>query len=406
MHSEMITWQTKKLGDICVIELGKTPFRGNPEFWDTEKRTKNIWLSIADLLNADENIISDSKEYISDEGAQMSRIVKKGTLLASFKLTLGRLAFAGKDLYTNEAIAALTIKNDKEISREYLYHYLIFFDWHGEVKGDVKVKGKTLNKAKLKEIKIIFPPLTEQKRIVKILDEVFEEVGKAKEGAERNLKNSRELFESYLQNIFAHPGEDWEEKSLEELGKITSSKRIYKKEYVKEGIPFYRIKEIKELAHDKNITLELYISKKRYKEIKNIFGVPLIGDILMTAVGTIGEIYVVKNNEEFYFKDGNILWFKNFNSVDPYFLKFVLMSFVEQINKLSKGSAYSALTIEKIEKHRIFFPKSLPEQKSIVAKLDALSDQTKKLEAIYKKKLADLDELKKSILKKAFSGEL
>ena len=126
----------------------------------------------------------------------------------------------------------------------------------------------------------------------------------------------------------------------------------------------------------------------------------------MTAVGTIGEIYVVKNDEEFYFKDGNILWFKNFNSVDPYFLKFVLMSFVEQINKLSKGSAYSALTIEKIEKHRIFLPKSLSEQKAIVAKLDALSAETKKLENIYKQKLADLEELKKSILKKAFTGKL
>jgi type I restriction enzyme S subunit len=126
----------------------------------------------------------------------------------------------------------------------------------------------------------------------------------------------------------------------------------------------------------------------------------------MTAVGTIGEIYVVKNDDEFYFKDGNILWFKNFNSVDPYFLKFVLTSFVEQINKLSKGSAYNALTIEKIEKHPISLPKSIAEQKAIVKKLTSLSAETKKLEAIYNQKLADLEELKKSFLKKAFSGEL
>lgn len=255
-------------------------------------------------------------------------------------------------------------------------------------------------------IEILLPPLSEQHRIVKILDEVFLDVAKAKENTEKNLQNAKDLFESYLQSIFANPGKDWEGKSLEDLGKITSSKRIYKNEYVKEGVPFYRIKEIKELAHDKNITLELYISKKRYKEIKDIFGVPLIGDVLMTAVGTIGEIYIVKNDEEFYFKDGNILWFKNFNSVDPYFLKFILMSFVEQINKLSQGSAYNALTIEKIEKHRIFLPKSLTEQKSIVKKINQLSVETKKLENIYKKKLANLEELKKSFLKKAFSGEL
>jgi type I restriction enzyme S subunit len=75
-------------------------------------------------------------------------------LLVSFKLTLGRLAFAGVDLRTNEAIAALNIKKEDEIIKEYLYHYLTFFDWDKLASGDVKVKGKTLNKTKLKEITI------------------------------------------------------------------------------------------------------------------------------------------------------------------------------------------------------------------------------------------------------------
>lgn len=272
---------------------------------------------------------------------------------------------------------------------------------------DLKSLGYARHYRLLKEIEVSYPDsLAEQKRIVKTLDEVFEGITKVKENAEKNLKNSHELFESYLQSVFADPGNDWEEKSLEELGQITSSKRIYKKEYAKTGVPFYRIKEVKELAHEKNVTVELYISKERYKEIKDVFGIPKEGDILMTAVGTIGEIYVVGRDGDFYFKDGNVLWLKDFDSVDPYFLKFVLMSFVESIKKLSKGSAYSALTIEKIEKHKIFLPKSLSEQKAIVKKLDALSEQTKKLEAIYKQKIADLEELKKSVLKKAFAGEL
>ena len=167
----------------------------------------------------------------------------------------------------------------------------------------------------------------------------------------------------------------------------------------------HRIKEVKELANDREISLELFISKERYNEIKKAFGVPSVGDILMTAVGTIGEIYVVKDESEFYFKDGNVLWFRNFESIDSYFLKYVLVFFVEQIKKLSQGSAYNALTIEKIEKHKIFIPK-LIEQKAIVKKLDGLSEQTKKLESIYQKKLVDLEELKKSVLNKAFTGEL
>ncbi|MFA5736896.1 MAG: restriction endonuclease subunit S [Candidatus Paceibacterota bacterium] len=399
-------WQTKKLGEICDIEIGKTPSRSNKKLWDIEKTTKNVWLSIRDLSNAEDGIISDSREYVSDKAASSLSLVEKGTLLVSFKLTLGRLAFAGKDLYTNEAIAALNIKDEKEISREYLYQYLSYFDWDAATKGDVKVKGKTLNKAKLKEIEIVYPPLPEQKRIVKTLDETFKKLEKAKEITEKNLRNSKELFDSYLQGVFNSPNSNWKEKRLEELGQITSSKRIYKKEYVTHGIPFYRIKEIKELAHDKKITIELYISKDRYKEIKNIFGIPKEGDILMTAVGTIGEIYVVKKDEEFYFKDGNILWFKNFDTVDPNFLKYALISFVEQINNLSKGSAYSALTIEKIEKHKIFIPTDIKEQKSIVKKLDHLSEQTKNLELIYQKKISAIEELKRSILSKAFSKGL
>ena len=260
--------------------------------------------------------------------------------------------------------------------------------------------------SRLKNIDITYPQLSEQKRIVKILDETFEKLEKVKHNAENNLDNSKELFESYLHNIFNSSNNNWQEKFLEELGQITSSKRIYKKEYVKDGIPFYRIKEIKELAHDKDITIELFISKDRYKEIKDVFGIPKEGDILMTAVGTIGEIYVVKKDEKFYFKDGNILWFKDFNGIDSTFLKYALMSFVEQINKMSKGSAYSALTIEKIEKHKIFIPDNIAEQKSIVKKLDQLSEQTKKLESIYQSKLLAIEELKKSILSKAFSKGL
>ncbi|MDD5319610.1 MAG: hypothetical protein PHD43_03140 [Methylococcales bacterium] len=105
------------------------------------------------------------------------------------------------------------------------------------------------------------PPLPEQQRTVAILDEVFAAIAKAKANAEQNLKNAKELFESYLQSVFKYKDKGWEEKCLDELGVITSSKRIYQREYVKEGVPFYRTKEIKELSNGKEITLELFISR-------------------------------------------------------------------------------------------------------------------------------------------------
>jgi type I restriction enzyme S subunit len=163
--------------------------------------------------------------------------------------------------------------------------------------------------------------------------------------------------------------EGWEFHKLGDLGTLTSSKRIFKSEYVTEGVPFYRSKEIKELGNGRDISLELYITNERYNEIKKQFGVPLKGDILLTAVGTIGEMYVVDESHPFYFKDGNIMWLKNFDSLDSYFLKYALTLFVEQLKAMSQGSAYSALTIEKLKKYSIPAP-PLTEQKQIVALLD------------------------------------
>lgn len=395
------SWQTKKLSEVCEFQNG---FAFKSKLFKEDGfpvlRISNIQ---SDGISYNRLVFFDKKSY--KDNFDRYQVLKGDLVIAMSGATTGKLAISDADeiFYLNQRVGKF--KPRKDLSKDYLYHFL-----STRIEENLKISAGSaqpnLSTEQIKDFKIPLPSISEQKRIVKILDEVFEKTAKAKENAEKNLQNSKELFKSYLQSVFANPGKDWEEKRLEELGKITSSKRIYKKEYVKDGVPFYRIKEIKELAHDKNITLELYISEKRYKEIKDVFGVPLEGDILMTAVGTIGEIYVVKKDEKFYFKDGNILWFKNFNSVNPYFLKFVLMSFVEQINKLSKGSAYSALTIEKIEKHRIFLPKSISEQKSIVKKLNALSTETKKLEAIYRQKLADLEELKKSVLKKAFAGNL
>jgi len=376
-------WQTKKLDEACDVEYG------------TRVVNKKHGGSKYPVYGG------GGATFFMDRDNREDRMV-----VARFAMSEQCTRFVKGKFFLNDSGLTVSPKNIKEISQDFLDLQLYFLNdfIYSLARGAAQ---KNLDVPAFRNMEITYPEsITEQHRIVKILDEVFENVEKAKENAEKNLKNSKELFESYLQNVFANPGKDWEEKKLEELGQITSSKRIYKKEYVEEGVPFYRIKEIKELAHDKDITLELFISESRYKEIKNVFGIPKEGDILMTAVGTIGEIYVVKKDEKFYFKDGNILWFKNFDSVSPYFLKFVLMSFVEQINKLSKGSAYSALTIEKIEKHKIFIPKLISEQKAIVKKLDELSEQTKKLEGIYKQKLADLEELKKSVLNKAFSGEL
>ncbi len=381
-------WHIKKLGAVCEIDLGKTPSRANTKYWDKFKQTHNVWLSIADLLNAEDNVISDSKEYISNSGAEMSKIVKKGTLLVSFKLTLGRLAFAGKDLYTNEAIAALTINNEKELSKEYLYHYLTFFDWHAAVKGDVKIKGKTLNKSKLKEIDVLFPPLLEQKRIVKKLDEVFENAAMAKGAAEKNLQNAKELFESYLQSVFANPGKDWGEKTLREVSaELLAGGDVPKGNFSKTRTERYPIPIFANGVKDKG----LY----GYTSIRKI----VKPCVTVSARGTIG--YAEIRRESFFPIVRLIVLIPNEKLINLEFLYYVVCN----LNFANTGTSIPQLTIPMIENIKIAVP-SLEQQKSIVEKLTMLSIEVKKLERTYEQKLASVEELKKSVLASAFAGKL
>jgi type I restriction enzyme S subunit len=166
----------KTLGELCTISIGRTPARANHRFWDPNKKTNNIWLSIADLGRADSNaVISDSSEYLSDVGASTFSAVPAGTLLMSFKLTIGRLAFAGVDLRTNEAIAALIPLDPNEIDTRFLYYMLMSKDWDAIAGSDVKVKGKTLNKQKLGVIPISYPSIEIQRQVVEKLDGLMDE---------------------------------------------------------------------------------------------------------------------------------------------------------------------------------------------------------------------------------------
>jgi type I restriction enzyme, S subunit len=399
-------WQTNTLGELCEFQRGLTYAKG-----DEVESSENVVLR-ATNINLATNLLDFSElKYISDKVAvPESKKIKKGSLMictaSGSKSHLGKVAFIDDDYgYAfGGFMGMVTPKNG--LLPKYLFHLMTsvaYKDFIGALSD-----GANINNLKFDDLKrfvVPHPPLPEQKRIVGILDEAFDGIAITKSNAEMNLQNARALFESHLQSVFTQRGKGWVEKYLEELGTITSSKRIFKNEYVKSGVPFYRTKEIKELANGREITTELFISEARYNQIRAKFGVPKQGDILLTAIGTIGEIYVIEGEDDFYFKDGNVLWLKDFTSINPHFLKYVLISFVESLNKMAHGAAYSALPIQRLNAHRIFLP-SLAEQSAIVAQLDDLREETQRLESTYQQKLAVLSELKKSLLHQAFSGQL
>ncbi|WLD93357.1 restriction endonuclease subunit S [Alkalihalobacillus sp. AL-G] len=399
-------WQEKKLGDVCDIQLGKTPLRGNKKFWDQNKTTKNVWLSIADLSNAHGKIVSESKEYLSEEGAKVSKIVKEETLLVSFKLTLGRLAFAGRDLYTNEAIAALTIKSENELSKDYLYYFLTYFDWGAAAEGDVKVKGKTLNKEKLKKIKVRFPDLKEQQRIVSLLSKTFEALDKAKNRTEKSYENASSLFDSYLQGVFAKKENGWRRVSIEEVCESIIDCINKTAPTVQEPTPYKMIRT----SNVKNGKINLNSVKFVTQDTFNLWTrrqVPRQGDVLLTREAPLGEVGIIQTDDHVFLGQRIVSYRVDTSILDNNYLLYAFQSkdVQQQIQSLASGSTVLHMRVPDSKKLQLNLP-SLTEQRSIVKKLNSFLAETQRLEAIYQQKLTNLDDLKKSILNKAFNGEL
>ena len=169
--------------------------------------------------------------------------------------------------------------------------------------------------------------------------------------------------------------EEWKTYKIGSLCSISSSKRIFAKEYQPSGIPFYRGKEVIEKQKGETVSTELYISKSRYDEIKNKFGVPKEGDMLLTSVGTLGIPYVVKN-ETFYFKDGNLTWFSNFKGINSKFLYYWFLSPMAKstIDTNAIGSTQKALTIDVLSKFEIDIP-NIETQEKIVSFFSSLDSK-------------------------------
>ena len=140
----------------------------------------------------------------------------------------------------------------------------------------------------------------------------------------------------------------WPTKRMDQLCEITSSKRIFAADYVSEGVPFYRGREVTEkYKGNLDVSTELFITEEKFVEIERKFGAPKLGDLLLTSVGTLGSVYVVKPGDRFYFKDGNLTWFRNFKGLDSQFLFYWIGSpqGKAELQKCTIGSSQSAFTI-------------------------------------------------------------
>jgi type I restriction enzyme S subunit len=196
--------------------------------------------------------------------------------------------------------------------------------------------------------------------------------------------------------------EDWKAKRIGELFEVTSSKRVFQSEWKTKGVPFYRARELAVLGEQGFVENELFISREMYDAYKNAYGVPKIGDILVTGVGTLGKVYVVSDDHEFYFKDGNIIWFKSSGRASSDYVRQLYLTrlVTKQIENASAGTTVGTYTISGAKETIIPFP-PLPEQRAIAAILSDMDAEIAALEARREKTRA----LKQGMMQELLTGK-
>ena len=201
--------------------------------------------------------------------------------------------------------------------------------------------------------------------------------------------------------------DNWVWTNWGEIADITSSRRVLQKDWQKEGIPFYRTREIVALAKNQLFSNELFISQEHYDKLAKEYQMPKVGDLMVTGIGTIGICYLVKENDCFYYKDASVLCVSKKGNISSEYLKYLMSSnfMVEQIKKNSAGTTVDSLTISKYKTYKLPLP-PIDEQKRIVNKLDYFFDKIQKVKEIIEEVKEKNEARKESILSKAFTGEL
>lgn len=385
-----------------------------------------------------------------------------GDILLTKDGTLGRLAIVGQEgLCINQSVAVLRPNN--KILPKYLFYLLSTPNYQRQMIGDSDGSViKHIYITRVGKMEVDIPPIDEQREKLKHLlaldkkiklnrqtNQTLEDIAQAifkswfvdfeptrakvaaiekRQDPERaamaaiggktldeldnlnpeqlkQLQSTAALFPDSLTN--SELGEipaEWEANAMEDIVEIGSAKRIFFKEYKKSGIPFFRGKEITKLSAGKNIIPEIFISKSRFEELSQISGVPKKNDILLTSVGTIGNTYLVQENDKFYFKDGNLTWIKKYKKDNiPYYLKTWFDSKLGnlEIENIKIGSTQQAITISAINRIVILMPSFL-----INKKFNEIMEINFNMRSANLAQIESLINIRDTLLPKLLSGEI
>ena len=369
-------WEIKKLGEVIEIRNGK-----NQQAVLSETGKYKIMGSAG-------NVMGYATDFICEAGTTI----------------IGRKGNISKPIYINERFWNVDTafgfypKNEKEIDKRLVYYLCLGIDFKSMNRGTTI---PSLVKSELKTILISFPKLlSEQQRIVSILDEAFAAIAKAKANAEQNLKNAKELFDVYLHKFYTSKEEGWEEKKMKEVAEYFNGLTYSPKDVSNEGIIVLRSSNVQNDELDFKDIVRVNLNVKEKIIVKD-------GDILMCSrngsARLVGKTATIKNlNEVMTFGTFMMIVRSQYNPYLSWFFKST--DFRNQI-KGGENTMINQITRYMLDDVIISFP-PIEKQNEVVQKLNDLHLEIKKLEAIYQQKINDLEELKKSVLQKAFAGEL
>lgn len=369
-------WKTMKLVDVCIVERGSSPRPIKKYITDDEGGVN--WIKIGDTKNI-EKYIYETNQKITKEGAEKSRFVEEGDFILSNSMSFGKPYILKTQGYIHDGWFKLKLHDfvDAEYFYQLLSSPLVNDQFHNLASGSVV---KNISGDLVKKVELPIPPLTEQKQIVAILDKAFTAIDTAIANAEQNLKNAKELFESYLQNVFENKGDNWEEKRFDEICVLQRGFDLPTRLRKEGDYPL--------------------VSSNGITDYVDIWKVKSPG-VSTGRSGTIGNVHYIEKD---YFPLNTSLYIKEFHGNYERCIYYFLKQF--DLSRFQSGAGVPTLNRNNVHPEKVYFPISKDEQKQIVKKLDELSDECKKLEAIYIQKIVDLEELKKSVLQKAFSGQL
>lgn len=319
---------------------------------------------------------------------------------------VGRVVFFDSDgLYLCNNFTSVLRPIDTLVYPKYL-HYILFCNHKfGFV---TKFQNKTtgiinLQLAKyIKNTKIALPPLAEQEQIAAILDAA----DSLRQKGQQLIDHYTALSQSLFLDMFGDPvlnTMNWDAVKLGEICGVGSSKRVFSKDFVDSGVPFYRGTEVGSLGGSKEITPHLFISSQHYEELKESSGIPKVGDLLMPSICHDGRIWRVDNDKPFYFKDGRVLWVKVNNEVlnSEYLRKLMSSLFLANYSEIASGSTFAELKIVALKGLSILKP-PIELQNEFAKRVSVVDKQKQQAQASLEKSEA----LFNSLLQRAFNGEL